>query len=325
MPILFVGQEIDAYDCVSPYWGHAFSRKAYHSGGFKIDSTNETIHCGKPFGPQENVWAHFVVTTQYDGTNSTVYSPFRFYNSAGQEVVRASKQGTDTPLTIHCWDGSSLTPIGKATQALPTVVTDVDFHFDCVNNKLRIFSNGTLIFDESMPSGVTDIASFSVHAYSQFTGPTNAMFLYESIIATEPTIGYMVATKRPGGNGAYGDFQGSYTDVNAALLGSGILSETDGDISTFTKTAFTFAPSGYEAKAVVVSAKASRTPSPESEAALVLRHGGNNYESPYQDLATTSKTIQHVWDTDPANSAQWNLGLTIGTDMQFGIKSKIPA
>lgn len=327
MPILFVGQEIDAYDCVSPNWDTVASRRRpYHAGAFRVSAASEELTCGKPFGPQTNVWLHFGMRPNGGGTGSTVFNPFAFFNNAGLEVIRISRSATAPNLSVSCWDGSALVPVGLFEDTLPNEANiDVDFHIDCINNKMRAFVDGAIFFDQTIPAAVTDIASFKLSRYNNNNITPPAVSWQETVVSTESTIGLMVAVKRPAGNGTYGDFQGDYTNVNASLLGSGILSETDGDVSTFTKTEFTFAPSGYEAKAVVVSAKASRTPSPESEAALVLRHGGNNYESPYQALDAASKTIQHVWDTDPANSARWNLDLTIGTDMQFGIKSKIPA
>lgn len=161
-------------------------------------------------------------------------------------------------------------------------------------------------------SGNTSIdnASFGrLHFFGQ-TGGANELFVSQVIVSNESTIGWVLATLAPDGNGANTGWTGSFTDIDEFILDTNDYIEAIATnvIETSTVSNINAAYSTYNVKAVAVGVRASNdSGSVISDIQAALRVGSTNYFSPNLGLPKdgTDYSRYYIWETNPATSAAW--------------------
>lgn len=127
----------------------------------------------------------------------------------------------------------------------------------------------------------------------------------------------------PTSDGANTDFTGGFGNIDETGINrtDAIVSNTDGDISTFKAAARTFAsPNKVLALAIPVYGRKSN--SGPNKVIPMIRKGGVDYEAGDPvELTFGNRSHAIVIPIDPATSADWTLADANDANLEFGIKS----
>lgn len=175
-------------------------------------------------------------------------------------------------------------------------------------------------------SGNTSIdnASFGrLHFYGQ-TGTANELNVSQVIIANESTLGWVLATLSPDGNGANTAWTGSYTDIDEFILDTGDYIEAIATnlVETSTVSNINAAYSTYNVKAVAVGIRASNdSGSVISDLQACVRVSSINYFSPNLSLPKDGADYSryYVWDLNPNTTSAWSQAAV--NALEVGVKS----
>lgn len=144
------------------------------------------------------------------------------------------------------------------------------------------------------------------------------------IVADEDTRGMKVATLAPSGAGALSDWTGTFADVDETAPSDldyiSTSAANTGELFTMTDLSST-AQNGYEVKAVVQSARASKgLTGPQNLQYYMYSNGTVNPSPNIAGLTNNFATMpQYVWATDPSTGSAWTIPNV--NNLQAGFKS----
>jgi hypothetical protein len=247
-----------------------------------------------------------VVTTQY---------PLVF-RTATTDVFRLA--ATNTTLQMQAlisavWTniGSSV-PVDLSNTAYQTI--DLYVEGNDATGTATLYVAGT-----ERATGVADLSAVTGLDVIRCYAGSSPQALSQVIVASEPTIGWRLLTRYPNGAGATGNWTGDYTGVDETVYSDAdfINSTTADQVETFTQTGP--AISGYVPRAVGVYVRARRGASGPQNLQLALRASGTDYFSGNKALSVGYDCYGHIWETNPATTADWLSGAIDA--LQPGVKS----
>lgn len=279
------------------------TRVSFDSGGAAWAETPE-------WSAVQELWLHYYVAEQ---------------GAALDAAAVSFMDGVDTVFKLHrdsgAWKLSYLSGVATFTQAgtdVPRVQpSHVDIHWKSgASGEVAFYINGILQMEAT---GLT--MTYAPDVTKIRFGELNSRNIVSQIImADEPTIGWRVGQSYMTSNGANTAWTGDYTSVDEALLNEAdyIYSGSADQIETY---GHTLVPSltGYNPRAVAVSARARRGGSGPQNIQLAIRSGSTNYFSGTKSLDLGYSAVQHVWETNPDTSLPWTVSQVAAA--QPGVKS----
>jgi hypothetical protein len=200
---------------------------------------------------------------------------------------------------------------------------DIYISVDDTAGEFRLWKDGTEIITFV---GDTDIdnASFGRIRWKGQTGGTNELNLSQVIVSSESTIGWVLSTLFPDGNGANTAWTGNYTAIDEFILDTNDYIEAiaTGLIETSTVSNINAAYSTYNVKALAVAMRASNDAgSVINDLQAVVRTSSTNYFSPNLNLPKDGLdySLQYIWDDNPNTSAAWSQAQVNGVEV--GVRS----
>jgi hypothetical protein len=200
---------------------------------------------------------------------------------------------------------------------------DLFIKVDGTVGEFRVWKDGTEIITYTGNTSI-DNASFGRIHWKGQTGTTNELDVSQVIVSSESTIGWVLATLYPDGNGANTSWTGSYTDIDEFQLNTADYIEAIATnlIETSSVSNIHASYSTYNVKAVGVAMRASNdSGSVINDLQAVVRTSSINYTSPNlllpKDGADYSR--QYIWEVNPNTSAAWSQAAVNG--VEIGVKS----
>lgn len=200
---------------------------------------------------------------------------------------------------------------------------DVYIKVDGTVGEFSVWKDGTQVATFSGDTSI-DNASFGRIHWKGQTGTTNELDVSQVIVSSESTIGWVLMTLYPDGNGANTSWTGSYTDIDEFSLNTADYIEAIATnlIETSTVSNINAAYSTYNVKAVAVAMRASNdSGSVINDLQAVVRVSGINYTSPNLSLPKdgTDYSRQYIWETNPNTAAAWSQSAV--NALEVGVKS----
>lgn len=321
MSILFVGGEMgsfvpataNAYETTTLLgYNTAFSRCAMALiGQFDYVESSD-------FGSGASLYCHFDLAVS-SVTGATEHYRFRWCDGSGTEVIRLAHISSTQTLRLDYWNGSAWVSAGSLNVDLDAARQTIDIAavVNSASGSLKLYLSGT----ERIDSGTIDLSGITALGKLRFYGPTTitGTLVSQCIVADEPTIGMRVFTVAPSGAGATSDWTGAYTEIDEITYNDGdfINSPSANQVSTFSISPGTL--TGYQVRAVAVTARAKCGASGPQNLQLALRSSGTNYFSGSKALDVGYGAFCNIWETNPATSAAWVNTAVAG--LQPGVKS----
>lgn len=318
MTITFMGNEMASFtpsdSTVLESAGTLNGYTPYESGFQRCAVQNTDINSivsyfeTAPLGSMTSAWIHFRFMNlgAGGGEQKTIYVK----NAGGTEVFKIVEysNGVSNFWKAYYWDGAAWQVGGSDFTFTVGAPNDIDIQLTA--STYAIYVAGTL-----RDSGVANIATIEtvgfIYAKTTISGV---------IIATEPTIGWLLACYAPDGNGANTAWTGDYTLVDEVVYDDAdvISSGSVDQVETYTKAGLDF--TGYAVRAVGVAARARRGASGPANLQGVLRVSGADYPSSSKLLTTGYTPNVYIWETNPATAAAWSAAAVPA--LEFGLKSK---
>ena len=267
-----------------------------------------------------DIWIHVEIDQTTAITSSTLRTVMEMVNAAGTSKFRLQAARTDDNWSLDYHNGTTWVNLGSFIadgSALQTC--DIHIVSNTASGSVAMYMSGTNRFT----SATTDFSSIAGVAQLKMYGVTAAVdgqhAFSQIILADEPTVGMRVFTVPVSGVGADTGFTGAYTEIDEVTYSDAdfINSGTANQVSTYATTAP--ALTGYNVRAVSVTARAKRGAGGPQNIQLALRSGGTTYFSSSQALDVAYGAHINVWETNPATSAAWVN--TAVASLQPGVKS----
>lgn len=200
---------------------------------------------------------------------------------------------------------------------------DIYLRVDASTGEARVFKDGTEIGTFTGDTTIDNSSFGRIHFKGQ-TGSSNELFVSQVFACTESTIGWVLATLSPDGNGTNTAWTGSYTDIDEFALNTADYIEAIAAnlVETSTVSNINAAYATYNVKAVIVGIRASNdSGSVVSDLQACVRVSGSNYFSPNLSLPKDGSdySVYYIWETNPNTSAAWSQ--TIVNALEVGVKS----
>lgn len=321
MTILFAGGELDA---IIPSDSSVIESTTINSGAFtsRYNATysrcailvpTTSAYAETPSWSQAGTfWFHGRVNWFSNLFNKSLLS---FYDGS-TEVFRLLHDGSaNTAQMYYLSAASTFTAIGSSFTLDDADAAVIDVKLVQSTGEATIYVAGT------------QRATGTVGAMTQFTGVTkvrlksanSGAYWSQILCSTTSTVGRVVSTKYPTGNGANTSWVGDYTGVDEAVYSDadGITSSSANEVETYTGNTPTV--NGFKVEAVVVNARAKRGETGPANLQLALRTSATNYVSSSHALTLGYTGESNVWETNPNTSAAWVTATAQA--VEFGVKS----
>lgn len=312
MSILFAGGEIGAF---VPATADVHEDTGAISGTIGFDSAfarccilakGANDYCeSADFGTGADLWCHLDLGVWGNAFGSTENARFRWCDGSGTEVIRLIQVTSTDLLRLDYWNGTTWVSAGSITVELVGTRQTIDLHavVNSASGSLKLYLSGT----ERITSGSIDLSGIASLGKIRGYGATNNHYSFFSqiIVADEPTIGLRLFTVPVSGAGATSSWTGAYTEIDEIVYADAdfINSASANQVSTFAATVPSL--TGYQTKAVAVTARAKCGASGPQNIQMVLRSSGTDYFSSSKALDAGYRAFCNVWDTDPATSSAW--------------------
>lgn len=324
MSVLFVGGEMGAFipATAGAVEATSFGANSYNSAFARCCLSVATVSDyaeSADFGTGTDLYCHLDMSVYGGGFGSTDDARFRWCDGSGTEVVRLTYQyGTDA-LRLDYWSGAAWVNAGAITVELSGVLQTIDIHavVNSASGSLKLYLSGT----ERISATGLDLSGITALGKVRIYGAPGGHLTFASqvIVADEPTIGMRAFTVPPTGVGASSDWTGTYAEIDEIIYSDAdfINSASVNQVSTFAATPPTL--TGYQVKAVAVTARAKCGASGPLNIQMAVRSSGTTYFGATKALDVGYRAFCKVWDTDPATSAAWTN--TAAATLQPGAKS----
>lgn len=219
------------------------------------------------------------------------------------------------------WVNLGTTSVSMVSGGAATI--DMYIKVDATVGEFRVFKDGTEVGTFTGNTSIDNSNFGRIHWKGQ-TGTSNELHISQVIVSSESTIGWILATLAPDGNGANTSWTGSYTDIDEFALNTADYIEAIATnlVETSTVSNINAAYSTYNVKAVAVAMRASNdSGSVISDLQACVRVSSLNYFSPNLGLPKDGSDYskQYIWETNPNTSAAWSQAAV--NAVEVGVKS----
>jgi hypothetical protein len=315
MTILFMGGEMGAFVPADSNTNEATTSGSYNSTfsrcsirGFDESSYAESA----AFTAVDELYVHYALYRPSGGGSTPTPA---LVTSGGTEVFRVLSTGS--AIQMQALIAAVWTNVGSSISVDMSGRQDIDLYIDgnSASGTASLYISGTL-----RTTATADLSAVaSINKFRGYGASGNPSQISQIIIADEPTIGMRLFTVPIAGVGASTDWTGSYTNIDEIVYSDAdfINSATADQVSTFAVTNPTL--TGYQVRAVAVTARAKRGASGPANLQLALRSAGTNYFSGSKALDVGYTANAHIWETDPATASAWQNSAVLL--LQPGVKS----
>lgn len=272
------------------------------------------------FAAMDELWVHFALTNgDGSGTSSTIQA-LVLSNAAGTNLFRVKWDNTNNTLTMQYWDGAAWQNAGSAVSIdVGGTLHNCDLYVDgdSATGTCSLYIEGTRRAHATSVNLSTVAAITNVRVYGRASVSDTAVS--QVVVSDESTIGGRLFTVPVSGAGSDTAWTGTYLNIDEVQFSDAdfINSATADQVSTFAVTNPSL--SGYQVRAVIVTARAKRGASGPQNLQLALRSSGTNYFSASKALDLGYGAFVEVWEDDPATGSPWvNAAVS---SLQPGVKS----
>lgn len=224
------------------------------------------------------------------------------------------------------YSGAGWVNLGTTSSAVVSAgaaAIDLYINVHASTGEFRVFKDGTEIGTFTGDTSIDNSTFGRIHFKGQ-TGTANELHVSQVIASSESTIGWVLVTLSPDGNGANTSWTGSYTDIDEFALNTADYIEAIATnlVETSTLSNINAAYSTYNVKAVGVAMRASNdSGSVISDLQACVRVSSLNYFSPNLGLPKDGSdySLQYIWETNPNTSAAWSQAAV--NALEAGVKS----
>ena len=276
-------------------------------------------------------WLHFEAIAPYAASSSggSVHGFVTWYRATGEPIVRLAVIGVNGTIAnriqVQYWTTTptpAWTAAGSVLELPPQSLGRHDIRLTvnaAGSSSLTWHIGGAEVLTASWTSTYSTGVAFVQLGKQGYAVATQGQTKYSQIIwSSEDTRAMRLITVTASGAGEYSEGTGSYLDVNETPLNdlTGWVSNSSGERLSWTINA---PGSSVQIRAVVVSARASRSVGGPQSLKTLMRAGTTDYESAEMPLTTGLEPHQTILAADPATGASWALGSLTGR--QIGLKS----
>ena len=335
MTVYAVGGEADCYTVVS---GQAYGHET--TGGGTSYATNRYINTAARGGMKveqgvseielmfsANVTSAYIHAHLYqEAVAGTVNDWIQIKQLDGDPAFRIGLNSDGTwsayKYSGATWSAALASTAGSVISAGGAQI-DIYINVHASTGEFRVYKDGTEVLTFTGDTSIDNSNFGRVHFKGQ-TGTANELIVSQVIAASESTIGWVLATLSPDGNGANTAWTGSYTDIDEFVLDTGDYIEAIATnlVETSTVSNINAAYSTYNVKALAVGVHASNdSGSVVSDLQAAVRVSSTNYFSPNLSLPKDGLNYskQYIWETNPNTSAAWSQ--TTVNAVEVGVKS----
>ena len=208
-----------------------------------------------------------------------------------------------------------------------STVSIFDFNWKiAVAGFLYVYRNGALVYSytgDTTGGGRTLVNRLRIRGQGNSATPGQNYTASEVIISDESTIGARLITAPFNAAGGVSDWTGAVTDINALASSDGtyISSDTDAQISTFTKAAIAALGVDETISAVALAFRSNVEPaSPVTNLSPVVRISAVNYPQTSIALSSLVTAKQVFLSLNPATGLAW-ASMTEVNDSEFGFRA----
>ncbi len=212
-------------------------------------TTNERISV------TDQIWVHGSQALDWFSSNNGWY--WQVYNSAGTPVVKLNKEDSGATTTCQYWNGSAWIVMGTclvSPDGLGVFTYDVRMVIHPTAGRLEFYVNNEYV-DSVVNINTSNWVNFHEMRWKRTNRGTS---VYDHVISSENTIGWVLKYATINGNGSNQDWIGTYTDINevgAPNDATQIKTNDVGAKATYTHSTFTATPVGNAVKAVLLGAR----------------------------------------------------------------------
>jgi hypothetical protein len=232
--------------------------------------------------------------------------------SGSTEVFRVTVLGNVFQM-YYLSAASTFTAIGSSFSLSSPTIQTLCLKLVPATGTAEIYAAGTL-----RASGTATMSLFS--GVTKVRLKANSGSYWSQILCkTTSTIGRVVSTKYPTGNGANTAWTSDYAAVDEVPYtdADGITSGTANQVETYTGN--TPAVNGFLVEAVVVGLRAKCSETGPQNIQAAIRTSATNYFSSTQALSLGFTGAYGVWEQDPSTTATWVTA--VAQAVEFGAKS----
>lgn len=273
---------------------------------------------------QSSLWFHM----DYYGDNSwTANLNILEIRSSTYGVVARLRVTAYETVIAEVYDGAAWISFGTFSPfaSFNVVTVDVNLSIAPTGGQASWYVNGGLVGtytgDTQGFAATTIIDNVRIQ---NNTSSSDFSWFSQVIVADEDTRGMKVSTLAPNGTGALADWTGTFADVDETTINdSDFISASvadAGELFTMTDLSST-AQNGYEVKAVVQSARASKgLTGPQNLQYYMYSNGTVNASPNITGIVNNFATLpQYVWANDPSTGSPWTIANV--NNLQAGFKS----
>lgn len=325
MTILFVGGEMGAFIPADsqPIEDIANASARYNSSFARCSTTVRNasyIESSSFASAQQDIWVHFE-TARGSGSSNVAARILEVVDNAGVPVFKVEYDTTGAIAQMYRWTGAAFVAIGGAVSGLDGHLQTFDIHIegDSASGTATLYVAGT-----ERATGTADLSAVDdmvkIRHYGRAPSPSDMAYSQVIVATGETTIGMRLVTFSATGAGATSQLTGSYASIDEIPYSDGdfIFSDTPNQVSVFAG-APVGALTGYNVRAVGVTARANTDGTGPQNIQMAVRSGSTNYFGTTQALDAGMRAFCHIWETDPATTLPWTN--TDAAAIQFGVKS----
>jgi hypothetical protein len=323
MTIVFGGGEMGAFipsdgatheRTTSNSYNSSFSRCAMEAQGSVSYAESAS------FAAMDELWVHFTLTNGGGSNSTSSIQAIVLTNASDTNLFRVKWNRDANTLEMQYWDGAAYQTAGSAFSidvGLAVHNCDLFVSGDSASGTCSLYIEGTRRAHATGVNLTTVAAITKVRSYG--IGTVSGTAITQVVVSDESTIGGRLFTVPVAGAGSDTAWTGTYLNIDEVVCSDAdfINSSVADQVSTFAVTAPTL--TGYQVRAVIVTARAKKGGSGPTNLQLALRSGGTNYFSASKALDVGYGAFVEVWEDDPATGSAWvNAAVS---SLQPGVKS----
>lgn len=315
MTIYYMGGEIGTFTPADANAGEGtstlgkdpnFSRVSISVNGGSSSNTSSD------FSLPDEWWFHAYIANRF----ANVAFKYYYFRTATTDVLRLGFN--QTSIKVEVWSGIAWveviapTTVDMGSDAEQTI--DLHVTGNSASGEVALYIAGVKRDEQTADlSTVVGIENLKIAGAASYGGS-------QFVIADEPTTGWRLMTYVPTGAGATGDWTGDYTGIDESVNSDAdfINSGTANQVELFTTTPVG-SITGYIPRAVGVYCRAKCGAGGPQNLQLALRSAGTTYFSGSKALDVGYGGFGHIWNQDPATSADFLSGALAA--LQPGVKS----
>jgi hypothetical protein len=294
---------------------------AYSPNSVIIDGANGVGPALNLPGLSGDFWCRFRYRTPgtlFASTSTAIL--FQALDSNGAEICRINKTSNANNFFVTVYGTSTV--VSAASLGL---VASTNYVIDIkvvvgANITVELYNNSTLVTSATVTNSVVAKLDPQIVRVWPFNNiGSGSSFLSEMLITTaESTLGLRVATRTPAAAATYTAWDGTVASLSDTDTGSGMSADVNGERESFSLSAYGGAGSPTSIRAVVAKSHGRNQGGTPEKVAHFVRIGGTDYDGTPISVAPF-KSVQEVWDVNPATGVAWVVGGITG--LEVGLKA----